>query len=29
MGPEIWNSLYEDFRGQTFLPKFTEFAKTW
>ena len=29
MGPKIWNSLPEDIKDLTYLPKFTEFIKTW
>ena len=29
MGPKIWNSLLEDVKDLTSLPKFTEFIETW
>ena len=29
LGPKIWNSLPEDVKDLTSLPKFTEFIKTW
>ena len=29
LGPKIWNSLPEDIKDLTSLPKFTEFIKIW